>query len=129
MIHGLACLLGLLPLHASAQYAAMEGDYASPLISLKVIVLDRKGTAAASLTVVSGACSGSIAGVGTFTARTLQFSSHTKEEGGEACRVSAQFDKLGRQVTITDNGQCSVFMGASCEWNGQTARKVPERKR
>ncbi|MFX1678762.1 hypothetical protein PV762_05985 [Mitsuaria sp. CC2] len=38
-------------------------------------------------------------------------------------------DKLGKQVTITDNGQCSAFMGASCEWDGQTAKKVPDRRR
>lgn len=126
----ISSMLGLLPLHANAQFASMEGTYTSSTVTLKVIVLDdEKGVAAASLVVAAGGCSGSIAGVGSIAAKKLQFASFQKVENGGACRISVQFDKASNQASISDNGQCSMFRGASCEWDGETARKVRERKR
>ena len=104
-----------------------EGTFASPSLEVRVILLDdESGVAAASASVVSGACSGVIAGTGQIRGHTLTIIPHKKVSGGESCQLQLDFDKQWKQVKATGH-ECQVFSGAACGFEGQTARKRNER--
>ena len=118
--------LGLCP-SAWAQYRQVEGTYTSPALEVRVILLDAdRGIAAARAEVVSGSCSGSIAGIGEVRGRILTITPYEKTEGGESCRLELEFDRPWKQVKATGYG-CQVFSGAACGFEGQSARKRNER--
>lgn len=109
---------------AHAQYARAEATYASPELVVRVVMLDPEaGTAAASATVTRGACSASLAGVGTFKGRSLELTPHVKQPRGEACRLVLTFDAQWQRVQAADNGACSAYQGAGCGWEGQSAQR------
>ncbi len=119
------CLM--LPGTASAQFIRAEGAYSSHTVSARVILLDsEKGIAAASVGVVSGACSGSVAGLGEVRGRILTISPYTKVEGGEACEVELAFDATWKHVRIKGR-ECQAYSGAACAFEGQMATKRNER--
>jgi hypothetical protein len=108
---------------AWAQFRQVEGTYTSPVLEVRVILLDgERGVAAASVEVNSGSCSGSISGIGELHGRTLTIAPYEKVSGGDACRLDLEFDKAWKQVKATGR-QCQVFSGAACGFEGQSARK------
>ncbi|OMP13357.1 hypothetical protein COLO4_01833 [Corchorus olitorius] len=110
--------------HTLAQYANVEGTYSSPGgLFLQVIVLDiQKGDIAATTTVVQGACSGTVAGLGKVVGRKMTFTPFTKEENGEACTITVEFDKPFKHGKIKGES-CMVYSGVACGWEGGTVTK------
>jgi hypothetical protein len=106
------------------QYMQLDGSYTSPVLEVRVLLLDdERGVAAASATVVSGACSGTVAGTGQVRGRTLTITPYKKIEGGESCRLELEFDASWKQVKAMGR-DCRMFSGAACGFEGQTARKT-----
>ena len=88
-----------------------------------MIVLDsQKGDIAATTTVVQGACSGTVAGLGKVAGRKMTFTPFTKEENGEACTITVEFDKPFKHGKIKGES-CLVYSGAACGWEGGTVTK------
>jgi len=103
----------------------MEGGYEGDFMSVRVILMDPgKGVAAASVDVGMNGCGAVVSGLGEMTARKLVISPYEKLEGGDACRVTLEFDKSWKKVAASDNGQCTAYHGVSCSWQGQSAKKV-----
>lgn len=117
-------LLAVSP-YALAQYTNVEGSYSAPIgVSLQVIVLDsQKGDVAATTTVVQGACSGTVAGLGKVAGRKMTFTPFTKEENGDACVITVEFDKSFKRARIKGDS-CMVYSGAACGWEGATITKA-----
>jgi hypothetical protein len=114
---------------AFAQFANADGAYGTNGVRLQVIVLETdKGTIAASTTVTQGACAGEIAGLGKITGTKMLFSPYAKEEGGESCTVTVEFDSKFQKGRISANESCRVYHGASCGWEGQTLSKDRQKK-
>lgn len=110
-----------------AQFARSEGTFTSPAATVRVVLLDQdKGIAAASAVVVAGSCSASVSGVGQIQARVLSIEPYVKVPGGEACKVDFEFDRSWKQVKVSSHG-CSSYGGASCGFEGQTARRRDDR--
>jgi hypothetical protein len=110
-----------------AQFARAEGTYSSRASSARVILLDgEKGVAAASVQVLSGACSGSVAGIGEIRGRLLTITPYEKIPGEESCKIELAFDGAWRNVKITGQG-CQAYSGAACGFEGQTAARRDER--
>lgn len=107
-----------------AQFMRAEGTFTSPGVEATVILLDRsKGIAAASVSVVSGACSGSVSGVGEIRKSVLTFKPYEQIPGGEQCRVEVTFtDRSWDKVSVVGH-ECAVFSGAACGFEGQEARR------
>jgi hypothetical protein len=126
LFFSIAAALCLCP-PAWAQYRQIQGTYASPALQVRVILLDDdRGVVAASAEVVSGSCSGSIAGIGEIRGRILTVTPYQKTEGGGSCRLELEFDRTWKQVKGTGY-ECQVFSGAACGFEGQSARKRNER--
>src|SRR4051812_45418060 len=105
--------------NAQAQYV-----FSSPTETLHVIPFgDDNKTAAASLEVEIGACSGRISGIGSVTTKTLVFTPYEKAEKGEACTVKVDFDVGWKHARVTEAKNCVVYHGASCEWNSSVVMK------
>jgi len=113
---------------ASAQYAfPIEGEFSGKgegELSLRTIVLDNeKGIVAASaFTGITGGCSGTIAGIGKYTAGTLKFTNYTKEEGTDNCTVTIVFDKSSKNGRMSESN-CSEFHGPGCAFDGKIKMK------
>jgi hypothetical protein len=107
-----------------AQYANVEGNYSSTNgVSLQVIVLDiEKGDVAATTTVVQGACSGTVAGLGKVVGRKMTFTPFAKEANGEACTITVEFDKPFKRGKIKGDS-CMVYSGTACGWEGSAVTK------
>jgi hypothetical protein len=112
---------------ARAQYRQAGGAFSSPELDVRVIVLDSaRGVAAASAEVVSGDCSGTLAGIGHVRGHSLTITPYEKLEGGESCKLSLQFDNAWDKVRVVGS-ECSTFSGTSCGFEGQSARRRDER--
>jgi hypothetical protein len=124
MKHIFLTALGLLIYStASAQFARVEGVYASSTVSAHILLLDRiKGVVAASSEVIGGTCSGSVAGIGQVKGRVLTYSPYVKEPSGEQCVMTLIFDATWKQVKIAGEN-CSYYSGAGCGWENQVATK------
>lgn len=111
---------------AWAQFMQAEGTFVSTSLEVRVIMLDDEaGVAAASASVVSGSCSGTVSGIGQIRGRTLVITPYKKVTGGQSCRLKLEFDKLWNQIKATGH-ECQVFSGASCGFEGQMAKKRNE---
>ena len=111
-------------LNAHAQFANIEGRFSSKATSLQLIALDSEdGIIAASTTVVSGACSGSVAGIGKMNGDVLRFSPYKKEVGGETCVITVTFDKRRSNARIRGEG-CALYSGAACGWEGDSLART-----
>ncbi len=116
--------LGAFCTSASAQYANIDGKFRSPSTTLDLIPLDSEsGVIAASTTVVMGACSGTIAGVGKMSGSELKFSPYVKVDKNDACVVRVVFDKKFNAAKISAES-CTAHSGASCGWEGDTIKRV-----
>lgn len=121
----IAAILGVNAVHA--QFARSEGTFTSPLTTVRVVLLDpEKGVAAASAVVVVGTCSASVSGVGQIRSRVLSIEPYVKVPGGEACKVNFEFDRSWKQVKVSSH-ECASYGGASCGFEGQTARRRDDR--
>lgn len=115
---------GLFCSSANAQYANVEGKFRSSSTSLDLIALDTEaGVIAASTTVVMGACSGTVAGVGKISGRELTFSPYVTFEKSDACVIKVAFDKKFNAAKISAVG-CTAYSGAACGWEGDTIKRV-----
>lgn len=126
----ISVLLFLFLLPAYAQFANADGAFRSQggNVRLQIIVFETdKGTVAASTTVTQGVCAGEVSGIGKIVARRLTFSPYVKEEGGESCVISVDFDSKFQTGRISANQSCRVYHGASCGWEGQVLSKVRSR--
>lgn len=109
---------------ASAQYANVEGKFRSSSTSLDLIALDSEtGVIAASTTVVMGACSGTVAGIGKISGKELTFSPYVKIDKNDACVVKVAFDKKFNSAKITAEG-CAAYSGTACGWEGDTIKRA-----
>ena len=109
---------------ACAQYANIEGKFRSPSTTLDIIALDtEKDVIAASTTVVQGACSGSIAGVGKVSGNGLRFSPYVREDKNDKCEVVVVFDKKRNSAKVTAES-CMAYHGAACGWEGNTLKRA-----
>ncbi|RSZ57116.1 hypothetical protein HF313_10525 [Massilia atriviolacea] len=109
---------------AAAQYADVDGRYTSDSIHLQIIVLNpESGDVAATTSVITGACSGNIAGLGKVSGNKLSFSPYVKEAGAESCVVHVEFDGNRKRAKISAAGVCSAYHGGGCGWEGKTTLK------
>ncbi|MTV39140.1 hypothetical protein [Duganella radicis] len=109
---------------ANAQYANVDGKFRSASVTLDLIPLDsEKGVIAAATTVVQGACSGSIAGIGKVSGNELKFSPYVKEDNSDTCEVTVVFDKKRNSAKISAKS-CTAHSGASCGWEGDTMKRA-----
>lgn len=116
--------LGVFCASASAQYAKIDGKFRSQATTLDLIPLDAEsGVIAASTTVVMGACSGTVAGVGKMSGSELRFSPYVKVDKSDACVVKVVFDKKFNTAKISAEN-CTAHSGASCGWDGDTIKRV-----
>lgn len=110
---------------SQAQFARVEGSYSSHDVTVQVFLLDdENGIAAAKTVVTSGACSGSVAGIGRIEGLVLTITPYVKIPGGDACKLTLSFDAAWKKVKISGES-CSAYSGASCGWEGQAAVKSP----
>lgn len=109
---------------AKAQFIQAGGDFQSTTTELRTLVLDsEKGIVGVRSVVASGACSGSVTGVGQIKGRFLVFEPYVKLEGAEACRIKIEFDQKWSSARITESEGCSSYHGSACGWEGQTVIK------
>lgn len=109
---------------ASAQYANIDGTFQSSVTTLELIPLDPvSGVIAASTTVVLGACSGTVSGIGKMAGDELRFTPYVKLDAKDACAVKVVFDKQRKTAKIVGES-CSAHSGASCGWEGDTIKRV-----
>lgn len=109
---------------SSAQYANIDGTFQSRVTTLELIPLDPvSGVIAASTTVVLGACSGTVSGIGKMAGDELRFTPYVKLDGKDACAVKVVFDKQRKTAKIVGES-CSAYSGASCGWEGDTIKRV-----
>jgi len=115
---------GLLCSSVQAQYANIDGKFRSHSTTLNLIPLDKhSGVIAATTTVVQGACSGTVAGVGRISGDELKFSPYVKTDKNGACIVTVLFDEKRNAAKVTADG-CMAQSGASCGWEGDTLKRV-----
>lgn len=120
----LVCCLLFISNCALAQYANIEGRFKSATTGLTLIALDSEtGVIAASTSVVAGACSGTIAGIGKMKGNALIFSPYAKVTADDACVVTVTFDKKRNTAKIVGDS-CASYSGASCAWEGDTIKRV-----
>lgn len=97
----------------------IEGNYKGSgegKLSMSVIVLDNeKGIVAVNATTTSGACTGTIAGIGSYSDNQLKFSNYVKDEGAESCEVTVKFN--GKKAAISESN-CGYYHGAACAFDG-----------
>jgi hypothetical protein len=119
----LSCLLIAAAGAAQAQFANIDGRFKSASTTVHLIALDpERGVIAAATSVVQGACSGSIAGIGKMSGDELKFSPYVKTDGKDACVVSLTFAKGRNAATIKTEG-CAAYSGAACGWEGDTLKR------
>lgn len=108
---------------ALCQSMQAEGNFASQGLELKTIVLDLdEGMMAATTSVTSGACSGTISGLGKIKGKLLILKPYAPSPGTEACTLHVEFDDKWKSVKITEEGRgCAAYHGAACAWEGQKA--------
>lgn len=105
----------------SFAYGGADGVYLSEHTVLQIIVVDAN-TVAATTTVVLGACSGSIVGLGKINGKILKFTPREKLKGSETCEVLVEFDAKFQSAKISADF-CSAYSGASCGWEGDVLKK------
>lgn len=109
---------------AIAQYANIDGKFLSPSTTLDLIALDSEtGVIAAATTVVMGACSGTVTGIGKMSGKELKFSPYVKLDKKDACVVKVVFDQKSSSATISAES-CAAYSGASCGWDGETIKRA-----
>jgi hypothetical protein len=111
------------PSIAAAQYVRAEGVFASKGLTANVVVLDsERGVAAASIAVVRGQCSGSVAGLGQFNGRELVVQPYGQTNDDGACKVMIAYDLGWNTITVREL-HCTSYRGAACGWEGQRATR------
>jgi hypothetical protein len=113
-----------------AQYAMVPGNFSSSDTKLQIIGLDTEnGDVAAAASVVQGACSGTIAGLGKVVNQKLTFTPYVKVAGGEACNITVDFDEDFKVGKITENPSCQKYHGSACGWDGQRVMRELGKKK
>ncbi|HEX2888502.1 hypothetical protein [Vineibacter terrae] len=113
---------------ASAQYAYLGGLYTSPVIELRIMVLDgESGDVAWDSSIGTRGCGGGASGVGLIVHGKLQLKPYKPPPEAGSCVITVTFDDIRRQggpqsATLQEQG-CGYYHGASCAWEGVVRRK------
>ncbi|GGC65537.1 hypothetical protein [Undibacterium terreum] len=104
--------------------AQLNGRFKNADTTLHIIVLQSHAPVAVAVSarVTKPECPGRIAGLGSFKGQTIKFSPYVTKAGGEACVITAEFDKTFERPKVTAGEGCAAYKEAMCALDGRSLK-------